>query len=387
MLLAIIRIERIRDMGNCLDPSNQLFREAVGNEIYVDKSLLIQQIEYLRQKVNKYICVTRPECFGKSTDANMLVAYYSCGCDSHDLFDSLEISKTAMYEEQLNKHHVIWLNMQSFLSDVHSVDEMIQILTFKIMNELKTKYRIAFFDENDLPFSLEDIYAETGSRFVFIIDEWDCVYRDCRQNWEDWKKYSDYLTVVLKDKPYVEFVYMTGILPIRKYKTHGSLNMFNEMTMIHSGSLSAYMGFTNDEVKELCDRYDVEYSLMEQWYGGYYMTADCSVFSSGCVVPALSNRKYANDWISKETCELLRNYMNIDGLKDSMVQLLAGKCVPVNTNAFQNDMTSCKSKDDVLTLLIHLGYLGYNSDDHTCYIPNKKALLNIKHLLEVKQGM
>lgn len=288
-------------MGICLDPSNQLFCEAVRNDIYVDKSLLIQQIEYLRHKVNKYICVSRPECFGKSTDANMLVAFYSCGCDSHDLFDSLKISKTAIYEEQLNKHHVIWLNMQSFFSSVHSVDEMIQLLTVQIMNEFKTKYRIDFFDENNLSFSLEDIYAETGSRFVFIIDEWDCVYRDCKWDREDWKKCSDYLTRLLKDKPYVEFVYMTGILPIKKYGTHGSLNMFNEMTMIHSGSLSAYMGFTSDEVKELCDRYGVDYSLMKEWYGGYRMNADCSVFSSGAVVCARMDRKYENYWISTET--------------------------------------------------------------------------------------
>lgn len=99
------------------------------------------------------------------------------------------------------------------------------------------------------------------------------------------------------------------------------------------------------------------------------------------------NRKFENDWIYKETCEFLRNYMNIDGLKDSMVQLLAGKSVPVNTTAFQNDMTTCRSKDDVLTLLIHLGYLVYSSDDHTCFIPNKAALLNCRSLWEVKQGM
>ncbi len=308
-------------MGICLDPSNQLFCEAVRNDIYVDKSLLIQQIEYLRHKVNKYICVIRPEGFGKSTDANMLVAFYSCGCDSHDLFDSLEISKTAIYEEQLNKHHVICMHMQSFLSDIHSVDEMIELVTDRIMAELKMKYRIAFFDENDLSFSLEDIYAETGSRFVFIIDEWDCVYRDCKWDREDWKKCSDYLTRLLKDKSYVEFVYMTGILPIKKYGTHGSLNMFNEMTMIHSGSLSAYMGFTSDEVKELCDRYGVDYSLMKEWYGGYRMNADCFVFSSGAVVCALMDRKYENYWISTETYETLHVYidMNFDGLKDSIV--------------------------------------------------------------------
>src|SRR5699024_6675547 len=121
------------------------------------------------------------------------------------------------------------------------------------------------------------------------------------------------------------------------------------------------------------------------------------------VVYALMDRKYENYWTSTETYEALQVYidMNFDDLKDNIVQLLAEENVPVQTTSFQNDMTTFKSKDDVLTLLIHLGYLGYNSSDHTCYIPNKevvdsfvnsirssdwhettKALLNSRELLE-----
>ncbi|WP_349291028.1 AAA family ATPase [Clostridium sp. C1] len=119
-------------MGIYLNPTNQNFYEAVNKEIYVDKSLLIQHIEYLRNKINKYICVSRPRRFGKSTDANMLVAYYSKGCDSHHIFDSLKISQTDYYLEHLNQHHVIHINMQSFLSNTHNIDKMIQLLTIRI---------------------------------------------------------------------------------------------------------------------------------------------------------------------------------------------------------------------------------------------------------------
>ena len=73
-----------------------------------------------------------------------------------------------MHEEQLNKHHGIYMPMQSFLDDAHCVDGMIALFTDRIMSELKMKYRIAFFDERDLPLSLEDIYAKSGARFVFI---------------------------------------------------------------------------------------------------------------------------------------------------------------------------------------------------------------------------
>ena len=216
-------------MGIYLNPTNQNFYEAVNKEIYVDKSLLIQHIEYLRNKVNKYICVSRPRRFGKSTDANMLVAYYSKGCDSHHIFDSLKISQTDHYLEHLNQHHVIHINMQSFLSNTHNIDKMIQLLTIRILNELKQEYSITFFDETNLSLSLEDIYAFTKNQFIFIIDEWDCIFREYKQDKEAQKQYLDFLRNLLKDKPYVELAYMTGILPIKKYGTDSALNMFEEI--------------------------------------------------------------------------------------------------------------------------------------------------------------
>ena len=390
-------------MGIYLNPTNQNFYEAVNKEIYVDKSLLIQHIEYLRNKVNKYICVSRPRRFGKSTDANMLVAYYSKGCDSHDIFDSLKISQTTHYLEHLNQHHVIHINMQSFLSNTHNIDKMIQLLTIRILNELKQEYSVSFFDETNLSLSLEDIYASTKNQFIFIIDEWDCIFREYAQDKEAQKQYLDFLRNLLKDKPYVELAYMTGILPIKKYGTHSALNMFKEISMLNATPLESFMGFTEQEVYDLCLKYNMDYNEMKKWYDGYRMSDDISVYNHRSVVYALMDRKYENYWTSTETYEALQVYidMNFDDLKDNIVQLLAEENVPVQTTSFQNDMTTFKSKDDVLTLLIHLGYLGYNSSDHTCYIPNKevvdsfvnsirssdwhettKALLNSRELLE-----
>ena len=168
--------------GNLFKSNQSKFYEAVNKEIYVDKSLLIQHIEYLRNKINKYICVSRPRRFGKSTDANMLVAYYSKGCDSHHIFDSLKISQTDYYLEHLNQHHVIHINMQSFLSNTHNIDKMIQLLTIRILNELKQEYSVTFFDETNLSLSLEDIYVSTKDQFIFIIDEWDCIFREYVQD-------------------------------------------------------------------------------------------------------------------------------------------------------------------------------------------------------------
>ncbi len=398
-------------MGIYLNPTNQNFYEAVNKEIYVDKSLLINKIEYLRNKVNKYICVSRPRRFGKSTDANMLVAYYSKGCDSREIFDSLKISQTDIYLNHLNKHHVVNINMQSFLSNTHNIDKMIQLLTVRILNELKQEYSVTFFDETNLSLSLEDIYAATENQFIFIIDEWDCIFREYAQDKESQKVYLDFLRNLLKDKPYVELAYMTGILPIKKYGTHSALNMFKEISMLNATPLESFMGFTEQEVQDLCLKYDMDYHEMQQWYDGYQMSKDISVYNHRSVVYAILDRKYENYWTStategstgSKTYEALQVYidMNFDGLKDNIVQLLSQENVPVQTTSFQNDMTTFKSKDDVLTLLIHLGYLGYNSSNHTCYTPNKevvdsfinsirssdwqettKALLNSRDLLE-----
>ncbi len=391
-------------MGIYLNPDNIQFLEAFNKEIYVDKSLLIQQVEYLKKNVNKYICVSRPRRFGKSTDANMLVAYYSKGCDSSDLFNHLKISHTKQYETHLNNHNVFHLNMQDFLSQTHDIKQMIQLINDSLVWDLLLQYKdLMYFDQTKLIRDLNDIYCQTHEQFIFIIDEWDCIFREYKNDKDAQKTYLDFLRNLLKDKPYVELAYMTGILPIKKYGTHSALNMFEEISMIDAEPLPEFMGFTETEVENLCLQHHVSYDEMKEWYDGYQVRDDLSTFSPRSVVSAIVRKKFGNYWTSTETYEALQVYidMNFDGLKDDVIKLLAGENVPVQTSSFQNDMTTLKSKDDVLTLLIHLGYLGYNDSHQTCYIPNKevvdsfvnsirnsdwkettKALLNSQKLLE-----
>ena len=391
-------------MGLYLNPRNDSFQQAINNPIYVDKSLLINYTNQLIGTGDNKLCVSRPRRFGKSTDANMLVAYYSKGCDSHDIFDSLKISQTTDYLKHLNQHHVIHINMQDFLSKTHDINKMILLLAKLIFREIKKAFcDVDYIDSSHLVQIMEDVYVEASARFIFIIDEWDCIFREYKQDKEAQKQYLNFLRNLLKDKPYVELAYMTGILPIKKYGTHSALNMFEEISMIDPGLLSEFMGFTETEVQNLCIQYNVNYDEMKQWYDGYHMTNDISTFSPRSVVASLIRKQFGNYWTSTETYKALQVYidMNFDDLKDNIVQLLSGESIDVNTSKFQNDMTTFKSKDDVLTLLIHLGYLGYNSSDHTCYIPNKevstsfidsiedsnweettKALLNSRELLE-----
>lgn len=395
-------------MGIYLNPTNEKFKRMVNDEIYVDHSLMIEYTNKIINTENNKLCVSRPRRFGKSTDANMLAAYYSKGCDSHKIFDQLKISKIDSYKDHLNQHNVIHINMQNFLSNTDNIVKMIDLLTKRIINELKIKYEIKLFDENSLSLSLEDVYSQTNEQFIFIIDEWDFIFREYRKDKEAQRKYLDFLRNLLKDQPYVELAYMTGILPIKKYGTHSALNMFEEISMVDPGLLPQFMGFTEKEVKDLCIQYEVDFEEMKQWYDGYHLSKTISTFSPRSVVMSLIRKKFGNYWTSTETYEALQVYidMNFDGLKDDMIQMLAGEKVNVETTSFQNDMTTFKSKDDVMTLLIHLGYLGYDNENKKCYIPNNeiidsflnsikysnwekttKAFINSRNLLEATWNM
>lgn len=363
-------------MGMYLNPGNDDYCELLNSKIVIDKSLLIEKTNDIINTKSKYICISRPRRFGKSTDANMLVAYYSKGCDSHTLFDNLKISKTSKYEVHLNKHNVIHLNMQNFLSKSKNIDEFILLLSSILIREFKRVYEdVDYFDDTNLQFSLSDIFNETGNKFIFIIDEWDCLFREFKEDENAQKQYLDFLRDLFKDQKYVEMVYMTGILPVKKYGTHSALNMFDEISMIEQRGYSSFMGFTEQEVKNLCNEFDVNYQTMQQWYNGYHLEDDISVYSPRSVSSAIMTRKFSNYWSQTETFEALQDYidLNLDGLKDNIVEMIAGNKVKIDTTSFQNDMTSLKSKDDVLTLLIHLGYLAFDSNESRVYIPNNEV--------------
>ncbi|MDD7280374.1 MAG: AAA family ATPase [Erysipelotrichaceae bacterium] len=361
-------------MGIYVNPNHNDFREAVCKEIYVDKSMLIDKLYRFATSRNKYICISRPRRFGKSTDANMLSAYFSKGCDSHILFNGLKISETEMYEEHINKHNVIHLNIQNFLSKSNSIENLIQLISLRVIRDLKKEFHnIDYFDDSNFSFSLQDIYEQTKQQFIFIIDEWDCIFREYKEDERSQRKYLDFLRDLLKDQSYVELCYMTGILPIKKYGTHSDLNMFDEISMIEQRGYSNFMGFTQYEVQDLCKEYALDYTLMQEWYDGYKLEGGISVYSPRSVVAAIQDRKFSNYWSQTENYEALKTYidLNFDGLKDTVVSLLTGQRKKVDTLSFQNDMTSFHSKDDVLTLLIHLGYLGYENE--CVYIPNNEV--------------
>ena len=365
-------------MGSYLNPGSEKFAQCINSEIYIDKSGLIRYCSKVMNSLQKYISMSRPRRFGKSVTADMLAAYYSRGCDSADLFAGLEIAEDVHYTDNMNRYNVLFLNMQEFLSRTDSMEKMLDLLKKRVIRDMIHEYPQAdYFDRQDLIGCMQDVYDETKIPFVIIIDEWDCIFREYRTEGEAQKLYLDFLRDMLKDKGYIALCYMTGILPIKKYGTHSALNMFDEFSMVFQGALAEYVGFTEAEVRGLCRRYGMDFEETKRWYDGYCLEGVGSVYNPRSVVSAMRFGKFQFYWNQTETFEALRSYidLNFEGLKDAILRMMEGKNgVPVDTRSFTNDMVTFHSRDDVLTLLVHLGYLGYRSDRGEVFIPNEEIL-------------
>ncbi len=372
-------------MGIYLNPGNISFAKTIRSQVYVDKTGLIAHTNDYINTRDQYLCVSRPRRFGKSMTLEMLAAYYSCGCDSRELFAGFKIAQHKDFEKHLNQYDVIYLNMQQFLIEA-DVGNVTHYLEQEVLRELRKVYG-RYLDREDIRFAaaLREIFVETGRQFIFLIDECDCVMRERQESEAMQKQYLDFLRDLLKDQPYVALAYVTGILPVKKYGQHSALNMFWEYSMTDQSMLEEYTGFTDREVKALCEQYGMDFAETSSWYDGYTFTEYQHVYNPKSVVEAMRRHKFSNYWTSTETYEALKIYMEMDfdGLRSDIVQMLGGGRVRVNTRSFQNDMRSFHTKDDVLTLLIHLGYLGYDSIEKEAFIPNKEIIEEFENAMSV----
>ena len=373
-------------MGRFLNPGNKAFQKTLKSEIYVDKTMLLAYTNKVIGSDMACICNSRPRRFGKSITANMLAAYYSRGCDSFDMFSTLKVGRLDSFETNLNKYDVIHIDVQWCMMDAGEVQNTVKYINNGILDELIIAYGDVIPDTVKTAYgAMSYINAATGNTFVIIIDEWDVLIRDEANNKELQEEYINFLRGMFKGTEptkYIALAYLTGILPIKKLKTQSALNNFEEFTMLDAGALASYIGFTDDEVRELCDRYDMDFEEARAWYNGYklvshskYGVKKYAMYSPKSVVEAMLKHKFGTYWNQTETYEALKVYiqMNMDGLKDAVIKMLAGESEKINTGTFENDMTSFATKDDVLTLLVHLGYLTYDSETEEVSIPNREV--------------
>ena len=293
-------------MGIYLNPDKIDFQKSINSEIYVDKTELIKHTNKIINTEQQYISISRPRRFGKSMAANMLVAYYSRGCDSKEMFSKYKIASDADFEKHLNKYNVIHINMVSFLGEAQSIDEMVQFISEDIIDEITEQFPDLKMPRRPTLLNvLNKAFEQFKIPFIFIIDEWDCVFREMKNDKSAQEKYLKFLRDIFKDQSYVALVYMTGILPIKKYGEHSALNVFTEIEMTNAAPMQEFTGFTEDEVTVLCNEYQKNFNEVKRWYDGYNVDG-ISIYNPKSVVEVLTRGTFRNYWTSTETYEALK---------------------------------------------------------------------------------
>ena len=393
-------------MGIYLNPGSDRYEEALRTEIYVDKTNMLSFLNSVVNTKRKYVAVSRPRRFGKTTTAEMISAYYDCSIDARALFEDKKICtgpkqhatgqvrKEIPWDIYLNKFYVIHINMVDLATETGSIQGMLSDLEKVVKRELREEWPDAGWDSpGGIRLLMDEIYNREKARFVIVIDEWDCIFREYREDADGQRLYLDFLRDWLKDKSYIALAYITGILPIKKYGQHSALNMFGEYSMLQPQQLAEYAGFTEPEVREICETYELDFEQIRDWYDGYRLRGAIpvserkaarsgeyagnlfSIYSPVSVVNSALNGILCNYWNETETAEALKEYIrrNYDGLKEDVAVLMQGRRIPCDVTTYQNDMTTFHSKDDIFTLLIHLGYLGYDSVTKEIFIPNREV--------------
>lgn len=376
-------------MGRYVNPDNEGFAGIVRGK-YVDKTGLIRIFDSTLDVADeKLVMVSRPRRFGKSYAAQAIAAFYSCGCDSRGLFEGLDVAAREGWDEHLNQYNVVKIDMTEVIkaNGVSGLERTLNSLILPELREVTADAGCRAAGEGDsLTSALWDVADATGRKFVFVIDEWDAPYRLAKDDVAAQVAYAEWLRALFKGLNFTPHVvagaYMTGILPIKKYSHQSAVSDFREYTMVAPGAYAPYVGFTEGEVEDLCAEYGMDLADVRRWYDGYDLLdrgEECSVFAPYSLMRACKAHATGSYWPSTESFELLRGYieMDFDGLQGDLVQAIGGTAIKVDPDGFQNDMVTITGKDDVLTLLIHLGYLSYDARTRTAHVPNEEVRLEL----------
>ena len=395
-------------MGTYLNPGKEAYQMAINSEIFVDKSEMISFLNTVINTHQRFVCVSRPRRFGKTMAADMLCAYYDRKADSRALFEKLKVAANSKPENKqswdiyLGQFDVIRVVMTRFISKKVSVEDALIKMQRLIIRDIKKAYPDKdYLDDSDLLQTIEDAYTDENRQIVIVIDEWDAIFRICQGDKEGQTEYLNFIRNLLKDNNKIALAYMTGILPIKKYGEHSALNMFREYSMMYPRQLAPYTGFTEDEVEKLCNKYGRDFNKMKDWYDGYKVSDTTpsdtdykilketgsspkpkrlELYSPLSVVEAITTGSIRNYWNKTETYEALAEYIrrDYDGLKETVALLMDGGKIKIDTSTYQNDMVTFAGKDDVLSLLVHLGYLGFDDETSEAFMPNKEILDEFK---------
>lgn len=397
-------------MGNILNPGNDNsfinLVKARDTRVFVDKTDFLEKTNTLFNTDGKLLAVTRPRRFGKTVTAHMLSAYYSKGYAGQNIFDKLEIANRASFAEHLNKHNVIYIDMNTIdgLFDgysnkkqkVEGVNDLVDYFEYSIIKELKSsdifsacleKHQI---ENTGLLETLLAITQDLNTKLIFIMDEWDLVYREYCNDEALQKKFIKLLKNLFKadgGQDCFALAYLTGILPIKKYNSQSALNDFDEYNMLSPGDYAPYFGFTEDEIAKIVESPNckVSHQDLKEWYEGYKIKG-VDIYNPNSVCKAVSRSECISYWSGTSSNEEFVRLINTDfkGIKEDIINLIEGEQVTFSCANFQNDMVTIKDKNDVFSLLVCLGYLGCSDTKNkyrkVAYVPNaeiKAVLMDI----------
>lgn len=369
---------------NNVDKNNQFIKTTRKN-YFVDKTELIAKLNNLIGVSDQFVCITRPRRFGKSINASMLASYYSKNLDTKDVFDKLNVGKCESYEKHLNKHNVIYLSFNTESNSFNSYEEYKDFFVSGLIRDVKN-YCPDVEDTSKLSILLKDAYQKLGQGFIFIIDEWDYIFnKNSFCNDKDKENFLALLENLLKDKPYVELAYMTGILPIAKYFSTSFCNMFDEYSMVTDDKYGNYFGFTQSEVEALCAKQNVvTLEELEEWYNGYYTVSGNKVYNPRSVYFALDRGICRSYWTNTgkmdEIIECVQN--NVDAVKDDILKMIEGKSVGILLSDFATEKMDFVTREQILSAMVVLGLLSYH-DDHLT-IPNRELRIKFADSLKNK---
>ena len=375
---------QVSEMGTYFNPDNESFTKTVRSKIYVDKTGLLEELNQMLGTESNCVAISHARRFGKSQAAGMIDAYYSCGSNSKELFAPYEIATKADFEDHLNQYNVIHLDISSF-TDFYK-ENLVKNIWRILYQELQEIYPNITAVTDPVGTVMMQIYKASGKQFVIIIDEWDCVIRNHADRPDLVHEYLQFLHSLFKSEESKRFLalgYITGILPIKKIRDESALNNFSEYTMINSKPLTKYFGFTESEVRMLCEQYHMDFESVKEWYNGYLIDG-LHMYNPNSVYQCMCRVELDSYWKNTSAFDTINTFitMNYAGLKDDIMEMLSGSEVRVNVNTFRNDFTTISSKDEALTALIHLGYLGYDRDKKKAFVPNYEVSLAYQAALE-----
>ena len=386
-------------MGNYLDSKTgyTLYKNEIEKPYFVDKTRLLEELIPMICEGSNYVCVTRPRRFGKTVIANMIAAFFSRSCEARDMFEGLYISSVENYKQYLNKFAVIHISFNDISTECVSYDSYIKRIEKKLIRDLKREYPDVELEEDEsLVDVLCDIYAENESaQFIFVLDEWDYIFHQDFATDTDKKKFLTFLRTLLKDRPYVKFAYMTGILPIAKYSSGSELNMFAEYTMAGEERFSEYFGFTEQEVDTLYERYrkknkcnlQVSREGLQLWYDGYSTKSGEKLYNPRSVVMALSNNNLGNYWTSSGPYDEIYYYIssNVADVRDDLALMVAGESVSAKIYEYAATSQNLKTKEEIFSAMVVYGFLKY--DNGKVSVPNRELMEKFSDMLRKESSL